>query len=112
MKYLPENTTKRELSFESSNEAVARVDEQGTVYAVANGDAVITVTGHGGIKETVSISVVTSAETMYFDENLYVTGIEQQDGNAFYPVIVPETATPSIAGSSSFSPKASSLPFR
>jgi uncharacterized protein (TIGR02145 family) len=55
----PDNATNKNVSWSSSNPSIARVDENGLVTAVENGDASITVTAEdGGIKsKPIAISV-------------------------------------------------------
>ena len=53
----PFNVTTRAITWESSNEAVATVDNRGLITAVSNGDAVITATAVGGATDTVNVNV-------------------------------------------------------
>ena len=57
---LPSNATNKNVTWSTSNENVANVDENGTVTAVANGSAVITVTTvDGNLSDTCNVSVST-----------------------------------------------------
>jgi hypothetical protein len=54
----PANAANKNVSFSSSNQNVATVDDNGMVTAVGNGNAVITVTAEdGGVTATVTITV-------------------------------------------------------
>ncbi len=56
----PENATNKELTFESSNENVVKVDENGKITAVGEGTATVTVTSKDdpSKKDTVTVTVV------------------------------------------------------
>ena len=57
---LPSNATNKNVTWSTNNENVANVDENGTVTAVANGSAVITVTTvDGNLSQTCNVSVST-----------------------------------------------------
>ena len=59
----PENADNRAVTWSSSDEAVARVDADGTVTAVADGTAVITVTTEdGGLTAACTVTVETYTE--------------------------------------------------
>ena len=55
--YLPEEATKTELSFMSSNRAVATV-ENGVLTAVSEGSCYISITAESGTKDTLRVEVV------------------------------------------------------
>jgi hypothetical protein len=67
----PANATNKSVSWSSSNIAVATVDDNGLVLAVAPGSAVITATTHdGGLTSTSNIVVSTSYQAeMYTSES-------------------------------------------
>ncbi|MBE6775756.1 MAG: BspA family leucine-rich repeat surface protein [Ruminococcaceae bacterium] len=53
----PENATDKKLTFSSDDETVVKVDENGNVTAIGEGEAEITVTGPDGTKATVTVTV-------------------------------------------------------
>ena len=56
--FVPDNTTNRHVAWESSNPAVATVDNYGVVTGVSDGNAIITVRGGGGtLSDTITIRV-------------------------------------------------------
>ncbi|MCF2946537.1 Ig-like domain-containing protein [Paraglaciecola aquimarina] len=55
--FTPFNVTTKMLTWESSNEAVATVDNNGLITAVGNGDTVITATAVGGASDVVNVNV-------------------------------------------------------
>jgi LPXTG-motif cell wall-anchored protein len=66
----PENATEQDLVWTSSNEQVAKVDENGLVTAVAAGNAIITVsTKDGQHQATTEITVTAVKEEIPEDEN-------------------------------------------
>ncbi len=89
----PVTTTKRELSFSSSDETVVSVSEDAVMTANAVGDAVITITGYNGITAQVNVHCQISPTTLAFTESVYYTTLEKEDENVFYPVITPANAT-------------------
>ena len=69
----PEKATNRNVSYKSSNEAVARVAESGEITAMAEGKAVITVTTEdGGFTDSVKIKVEGKPVVL---ESVAVTGV-------------------------------------
>lgn len=54
---LPENASDKSLVYTSSDDKVAKVDENGNITGVAKGDAVITVTSVNGVTATSKITV-------------------------------------------------------
>lgn len=93
VKFTPETSTKRTLTYESSKDSVASVDARGLVTANGVGDAVITVTGYNGISTTVNVHCNIPAEKIGFKEEVYMTSMDKDDGKDFYPVITPADAT-------------------
>ena len=93
VKFTPETSTKRTLTYESSKDSVASVDARGLVTANGVGDAVITVTGYNGISTTVNVHCNIPAEKIGFKEEVYMTSMDKDDGTDFYPVITPADAT-------------------
>ncbi len=67
VKFSPENTIDKSLSFASSDEAVATVDAEGVVTAIAPGVATITITAANGVKATLKVTVTQPAEGLEID---------------------------------------------
>lgn len=65
----PENATNKALTFTSSNEKVATVDETGLITAVAKGNAKITVAAEDGSKVKAAINVKVDEYDLVFTEN-------------------------------------------
>lgn len=90
----PVDTTRTGVVYESANESVATVDRDGTVHAVSVGTAVITARPAMGedFAASVTVTVVQPAESISFEESLYVTTMEQKDDDLKL-LITPATAT-------------------
>ena len=90
----PVDTTRTGVVYESSNEDVATVDIDGTVHAVSVGTAVITARPAMGedFAASVNVTVVQPAESIAFEESVYVTTLEQTDDDLKLTV-TPATAT-------------------
>ena len=90
----PQYTTRTGVVYESSNEDVAAVDIDGTVHAVAVGTAVITARPAMGedFAASVTVTVVQPAESISFEESVYVTTMEQTDDDLKL-TFTPATAT-------------------
>lgn len=90
----PVDTTRTGVAYESANENVATVDRDGTVHAVAVGTAVITARPAMGedFAASVTVTVVQPAESIAFEESVYVTTMEQTDDDLKL-TITPATAT-------------------
>ena len=68
--FTPANATNTEMSWRSSNSAVAAVDSSGLVIGVATGTAVITVTSvHWGLSASCDVTVVDQALTVTYNAN-------------------------------------------
>ncbi len=93
VKYTPEYTTKREVTYISSDESVVTVNERGVLKAVGEGEAVITVTGYNGLTDTMKVRVVIPVENVAFTSDVYNTTMNKEDGQEFYPIITPSDAT-------------------
>ena len=91
--FTPDTATKRSLTFESSDDSVASVDERGVVSALKEGNAQITVTGYDGISTQVNVRCEVPAEKLEFQQEKYMTTLVKDDGRDFYPVITPSDAT-------------------
>ncbi len=66
----PENATEKEITWVSSNEKVATVDEKGKVIAVAGGEAVIrAMSTTDGVFAECKITVKVSSKTLTIDKN-------------------------------------------
>ena len=59
---LPADATDKTITFTSSNEKVAMVDEKGEILAVGSGTSTITATAKNGVKAQVTIQVYTKVE--------------------------------------------------
>ncbi|MGN0448447.1 MAG: Ig domain-containing protein [Acutalibacteraceae bacterium] len=69
---LPEDASDRSVKFQSSDESVATVDENGVVYAVGGGEAVITATTTDGEKTaTCNLTVIRNAQQVVIPEDSY-----------------------------------------
>lgn len=96
---LPETTTDKSVTWKSSDEAIATVDVNGRVTAVAVGKATITATAASGIEATCTINVLeTPAGEIIIDKDaLSITGdnLEMKVGEskAIKVTVTPETAT-------------------
>lgn len=90
----PQYTTRTGVVYESANENVATVDIDGTVHAVAVGTAVITARPAMGedFAASVTVTVVQPAESISFEESVYVTTMEQTDDDLKL-TFTPATAT-------------------
>lgn len=90
----PAGTTRTGVVYESANEDVATVDIDGTVHAVSVGTAVITARPAMGedFAASVTVTVVQPAESIAFEESVYVTTMEQTDDDLKL-TITPATAT-------------------
>lgn len=90
----PADTTRTGVVYESANEDVATVDRDGTVHAVSVGTAVITARPAMGedFAASVTVTVVQPAESISFEESVYVTTMEQTDDDLKL-TITPATAT-------------------
>ena len=90
----PADTTRTGVVYESANENVATVDIDGTVHAVSVGAAVITARPAMGedFAASVTVTVVQPAESIAFEESVYVTTMEQTDDDLKLTV-TPATAT-------------------
>lgn len=90
----PVDTTRTGVVYESANEDVATVDIDGTVHAVSVGTAVITARPAMGedFAASVTVTVVQPAESIAFEESVYVTTLEQTDDDLKL-TITPATAT-------------------
>lgn len=75
---LPDTAFNREVSFASSDESIATVDENGVVTGISQGEATITVTAKdGGFTDTCLVTV-TADEPTCQSLWLYVFGICRQ----------------------------------
>ena len=68
--YIPANTTVKEVTYASSNEAVMTVDPNGLVTAVADGYATVTITHVDGMKK--EIAVLVTDDTIEYTEELEI----------------------------------------
>lgn len=88
---LPETAVDKRVIWESSDSAVASVDENGVVTAIGNGTAVISCrTVVGGYKASCSVSVSTKPESIvldYTERDIYTTKSVTLEA-----IVLPETA--------------------
>ena len=88
---LPETALDKSLTWESSDPAVASVDENGVVTAIGNGTAVISCrTVVGGYKASCTVSVSTKPESIvldYTERDIYTTKSVTLEA-----IVLPETA--------------------
>ena len=87
VEFNPSNATNKQLKWESSDPAVASVDENGTVTALTTGTAVITVTSEeGDFSDTCTITVEETPEiAIYTDQSeLNLTKGEEQQLTVIY----------------------------
>ena len=69
----PENATNKNVTFESTNESVLKVDEKGNVRAISNGQAAIQAIAQDGSGVHASLDVTVGADMMAL-ELYYLTG--------------------------------------
>ncbi len=112
---LPETTTDKSITWKSSDEAIATVDANGKVTAVAVGKATITATAASGISVECAITVVeTPAGGITIDKDaLGITGdnLEMHVGDvkAIKVTVTPETTTDKAVIYSSENPAVASV---
>ena len=90
-KVLPEYTNNKKVNWKSSDEKIARVDDNGNVTAVGNGTCKITATTTDGTNKTAScdVKVDIKAESISFSSTSYkITDLGQTP--SFTPKILPE----------------------
>lgn len=102
----PAETTDGEIRWSSSDEDVAKVDENGAVYAIGLGDAVITAqsTSHPDIQATCTVSVTTESGIRVYDLLLdqpvdgRITFVRNSTGNRdyYFEVFVHDTFDESV----------------
>ncbi len=96
---LPENTTDKTVTWKSANEAIATVDANGKVTAVAVGKTTITATAASGVSATCEVTVIeTPAGSIVIDKDaLGITGdaLEMRVGEVktIKVTVEPETTT-------------------
>ncbi len=74
---IPSNATNKNVTWESSNDAIATVDANGNVTAVAKGTAIITVTTEdGNFTDTCNVEVKEGYTVTFVDYNNNVLGID------------------------------------
>ncbi len=80
----PEDAFVKSVTWSSSNEAVATVDQNGVVTAVAAGDAIITATANdgSGVSATCNVTVAEeqSGDDVTYDNTIYASDIEAKTG--------------------------------
>ena len=102
-KVLPEYTNNKKVTWSSSNEKIARVDDNGNITAVGNGTCKITATTADGTNKTAScdVKVDIKAKSISFSLTSYtITNLGQTP--SFTPKILPEnTANKNVTWKSS-----------
>ena len=89
---LPEDTTNKRVSWSSSDDTVALVDNTGRVFALKKGTAVITVTSEdGGFTAECHVTVVVSVESVSL--NTTEITLIKGESDTLIPSILPEEAT-------------------
>lgn len=91
--YYPQNTTRKNVRYTTSDANIVEVDDRGEITAKGVGTAKIEVLGDDNIKAEAEVACVIPAEDLSFDSAVYVTTLEKEDGKEFYPVISPENST-------------------
>ena len=75
--YAPTNTTRKHVTYTSSDESVAIVDEKGVVTAVGRGDAVITAVAEGKTA-AISVNVRNLASSVDISKSILVVSLSDQ----------------------------------
>lgn len=99
---LPVNAEDKTLTWESSNDLVATVDDSGNVTIHSNGSAKITATARNGVSGELVISPNTNIEDFALDIDTYdlILGLvdEYKITYSLYPYIIdPQTVTPKFS---------------
>ena len=92
VEFTPEDATDKTVTFTSSDEKVATVDEKGVVTAVENGQVTITATTANGIKATVDIKVAKVMPTK-LELNVNSLDLTVGDSHVLAAVFTPADAT-------------------
>lgn len=97
---IPEDTSERTLQYESSNERVATVNEEGKIVARREGETEITVTSaYSDATDTLSVRVVIPVESVKAEEQIVMLQVDKTDyttddlGISMYPEAASETET-------------------
>ena len=91
---LPETATNKSVTWTSSNEAVARVDANGLVTAIALGEAIITATTVDGSDLSASCKVtVVSTRAESITLNVAEASLKVDETTTLTATVLPETAT-------------------
>lgn len=91
-KLTPANTTKRQLTYQSSDEEIATVSDRGVVTFHKKGKVDITVKGAHDLTDRVTLRGVVSPKSLTFEDSVYATTLDKDDKTEFYPVISPANA--------------------
>lgn len=91
-KLTPENTTKRKISYQSSDEDVATVTNQGIVTFHKKGKVEITAKGCNELTDKVTLEGVVAPKSLTNEDGVYTTTLERDDKTEFYPVVTPDNA--------------------
>ena len=93
--FTPFNTTQRNLTYVSTNEDVATINDRGIITALAPGATTIQVSSQDGfITDEITITVVSPVTSIAFKSNVYVTNLDSTDNVEDYmPLVLPIDAT-------------------
>ena len=90
--FMPENATDKSLTFTSADAAVATVDADGMITAVALGNTTVTVTAVGGANATLNVSVIpTPVESISL--NLLDATLKPEETVQLVATVMPGSAT-------------------
>lgn len=96
----PNNATNKEVTWSSSNEDVATVDQNGKVTAVAKGDATITATAADNKTATCAVKVTVPVDSVTLSPKT-LTLMVGETGNLTAEVLPAEASDPTVTWSSS-----------
>lgn len=91
-KLTPANTTKRQLTYQSSDEEIATVSDRGVVTFHKKGKVDITVKGAHDLTDKVVLQGVVLPDSLTYEDSVYTTTLDKDDKTEFYPVISPANA--------------------
>ena len=79
-KAVPDTATYKDLAYSSSDESVARVDEGGTLTAIAPGEAEIVITAHGNVTLSIPVTVTeVRPEDILTNKDVFQIVITEED---------------------------------
>jgi len=90
--FVPNNSTEKELTYSSSDESIATVDESGFITMLTGGSVTITaIDSTGLLTDSVTINVYQSVESVSFDSKFLQVNLN--DDVYLLPNVLPETAS-------------------